>query len=71
MIERFPDNTHVRMLAGITSLSTPDMAREVEEFFTTHTVKQGQKSLDQHRERLRVNVRFREREAANIVGYFG
>ena len=23
IIERFPDNTHVRMLAGITALSTP------------------------------------------------
>jgi len=68
--ERFPDNTHVRMLAGITSLSTPELARDVERFFETHTVKQGQKTLDQHLERLRVNVLFRERETSNLVAYF-
>ena len=70
MIERFPDNTHVRMLAGITTLSTHELAADVNEFFKTHTVKQGQKTLDQHLERLEVNVRFRDREAANLVSYF-
>ena len=62
MISRFPDNTHVRMLAGITSLSTPELARDVEEFFKTHQVKQGQKTLDQQLERLQINVAFRRRE---------
>ncbi|MDP8921886.1 MAG: M1 family metallopeptidase [Chloroflexota bacterium] len=70
IVERFPDNTHVRMLAGITALSTPELASDVEQFFQTHTVKQGQKTLDQHLERLQVNVRFREREMSNLTGYF-
>jgi hypothetical protein len=52
MVARFPDNTHVRMLAGITALSTPDLAAEIEEFFSVPRVRQGQKTLDQHLERL-------------------
>ncbi|MCC6178717.1 MAG: M1 family metallopeptidase [Chloroflexi bacterium] len=67
---RFPDNSHVRMLAGLTALSTPDLAGDVEQFFQTHTVKQGQKSLDQHLERLRVNVAFRAREAGTLASVF-
>jgi puromycin-sensitive aminopeptidase len=70
MISRFPDNTHVRMLAGITSLSTPERARDVEDFFKTHHVKQGQKTLDQHLERLQINVAFRQRESARLAREF-
>ena len=70
MIQRFPDNTHVRMLAGITSLSTPELAPDIQEFFKTHHVKQGQKTLDQHLERLQINLAFRQRESAKLVGYF-
>ena len=69
MIERFPDNTHVRMLAGITSLSTPELASDVRAFFQSHTVKQGQKTLDQHLERLSINLAFRERESSKLGGY--
>jgi puromycin-sensitive aminopeptidase len=71
IVARFPDNTHVRMLEGITALSTPDLAPDVEQFFTTHTVKQGAKTLEQHLERLRINVAFRQREAGNLATYFG
>ena len=70
MVARFPDNTHVRMLAGITALSTPELAREIEEFFKTHHVKQGQKTLDQHLERLQINLAFRQRESAKLASYF-
>jgi len=70
MIERFPDNTHVRMLAGITALSTAEQVSDIESFFKTHTVKQGQKTLDQYLERLRINLAFREREASKLASYF-
>ncbi len=70
IMERFPDNAHVRMLAGITALSTPELADDVAQFFTTHTVKEGAKTLEQHLERLRINRAFREREAGNIARYF-
>ena len=70
IIGRFPDNTHVRMLGGITSLSTPELAADVEQFFATHGVKQGARTLQQHLERLRVNVAFRRREAATLASLF-
>jgi puromycin-sensitive aminopeptidase len=70
LIERFPDNTHVRMLEGITALSTPELATDVEEFFKTHTVSQGQKTLEQHLERLRINLQFRRREADVLARVF-
>jgi hypothetical protein len=33
-------------------------------------VKQGQKTLDQHLERLRINLAFRQREGAKLASYF-
>ena len=70
LVERFPENSHVRMLEGITALSTPELAADVVEFFNTHTVKQGAKTLQQHLERLHVNVAFRQREAPSLASYF-
>jgi puromycin-sensitive aminopeptidase len=70
MVSRFPDNTHVRMLAGITALSTPELVAEIEEFCSVPRVKQGQKTLDQHLERLRINLAFRQREGAKLASYF-
>jgi puromycin-sensitive aminopeptidase len=70
MVSRFPDNTHVRMLGGITALSTPELAAEIEEFFRVPRVKQGQKTLDQHLERLRINLAFRQREGSKLASYF-
>jgi puromycin-sensitive aminopeptidase len=68
IVQRFPDNTHVRMLEGITALSTPELVPDVEQFFKTHEVKQGQKTLEQHLERLRINLAFREREKGKLAG---
>ena len=58
------------MLGGITALSTPELAAEIEEFFTVPRVKQGQKTLDQHLERLRINLAFRQREGSKLASYF-
>jgi puromycin-sensitive aminopeptidase len=65
--ERFPSNTIVRMLEGIRSLATPDVAPEVFVFFETHEVPQGDKILAQHLERLEVNLAVRARESARLA----
>ncbi|MFN8633381.1 MAG: M1 family metallopeptidase [Chloroflexota bacterium] len=70
MVARFPDNTHVRMLAGVTALSTPELVPDIDRFFTVPRLKQGQKTLDQHLERLQVNLAFRQRESAKLASYF-
>ncbi len=58
---QFPSNTIVRMLTGIRWLADPETAADVETFFDGRTLPQGQKQLDQHLERLRVNAAFKAR----------
>ncbi|NNE74120.1 MAG: M1 family metallopeptidase [Acidimicrobiales bacterium] len=54
--ERFPSNSIARMLSGIRSLTTPDLAESVGRFLTDHPVPQGAKIVAQHRERQLINV---------------
>ena len=48
----------------------PELAAEIEEWVTVPRVKQGQKTLDQHLERLRINLAFRQREGSKLASYF-
>jgi puromycin-sensitive aminopeptidase len=64
---RFPSNSIVRMLEGIRSLSSADMAPTVFAFFETHEVPQGDKILAQHLERLEVNMALRARESDELT----
>ncbi len=67
MLDAYPDNAIVRMLDGFKALSEPDVAAEIEAFFQSHKVPQGDLTLQQHLERLRVNAALREREAAALA----
>jgi puromycin-sensitive aminopeptidase len=67
MLNAYPDNAMVRMLDGFKSLSYPDVASEIEAFFQSHNVPQGELTLQQHLEKLRVNVAWREREAEGLA----
>ena len=69
LLERFPDNSIVRMLDGIVSLSRRPVADEIPAFFEAHHVPDAGKRLDQALERLQIAVRFRERETGNLVRY--
>ena len=66
MLKQYPANSIVRMVGGIRSLSLPDQAHQVREFFKTHKVPTGELTLKQHLERLEVNVAFRQRETARL-----
>ena len=63
MTAQYPENAVPRMCGGITALV--DRESEVDEFFKTHKVKQGGKTIDQHLERLHVAVAFKKREIAS------
>jgi puromycin-sensitive aminopeptidase len=67
MNEVFPSNSIVRMLSGVRSLSKPELADDVLAFFEDHEVPQGALSLSQLLERLRINVRLRERESERLA----
>ena len=69
MLKQYPANSIVRMVGGIRSLSLPDQARQVRQFFNTHEVPTGELTLKQHLERLEVNVAFRQRETARLAAW--
>jgi puromycin-sensitive aminopeptidase len=70
MIKLYPENSIPRMCEGVTALTTPELQKQVKEFFTKHEVKQGGKTIDQHLERLHVAVLFQEREKKNFASAF-
>jgi puromycin-sensitive aminopeptidase len=61
MLRQYPDNSIVRMCEGITALVTADLEADVRDFFSTHPVRQGHRTLQQHLERLRLAVACKER----------
>jgi puromycin-sensitive aminopeptidase len=69
LVERFPDNTIPRLLGGVVTLSTPELAADVEAFVAAHPVSQASKTVEQHLERLQVNVGLRQREAGRIADH--
>jgi hypothetical protein len=59
------------MLEGISALAEPGLADDVHAFLDAHPVPQGRTVIAQHRERLRVQVAFRERERSRLAARFG
>ena len=67
MLEVYPDNSIVRMVSGVQALSKPAQAANVKKFFETHSVPTGELTLEQHLERLDVNVASRQRETGPLT----
>ena len=59
--QRLPSVIVPRMLGGISALSTPELAADVEAFLEAHPVPQGPLIVAQHLERMNVNVQLRRR----------
>ncbi|MCY4136482.1 MAG: M1 family metallopeptidase [bacterium] len=59
--QRLPSAIVPRMLGGISALSTPELADEVEAFLEAHPVPQGRLIVAQHLERQKINVQLRRR----------
>lgn len=62
MDQLFPKQGLRRMCGGIVNLATPELERDVRDFFTSRQIDLGGKTLDQNLEQLRVAVTVRERE---------
>jgi hypothetical protein len=71
MLREYPDSAIVRMLGGVRALARPEVAADVFRFFETHEVPTGRLAMEQHLEKLRINVALREREAARFEGDVG
>ena len=65
--DALPHNAIPRMLGGITSLNTAELAADTAAFLADHPVPQGARTVQQHLERQRVNVALREREGTRVA----
>jgi puromycin-sensitive aminopeptidase len=66
MDKLFPKQGLRRMCGGIVALATPELERDVQEFFTARKIDLGGKTLAQYLEQLRIAVTFRERELQTL-----
>jgi puromycin-sensitive aminopeptidase len=69
MDQLFPKQGLRRMCGGIVSLATPELERDVRDFFTTRKIDLGGKTLDQYLEQLRIAVTIRERDSLALHTY--
>ena len=61
LTSKFPENSIVRMLSGIRALNKRKYFNHLNSFFSDgDKIKQGKLQLDQHLEKLEINVQFRE-----------
>ena len=69
MDRMFPKQGLRRMCGGIVSLATPELERDVQDFFMTRKIDLGGKTLDQYLEQLRIAVNVRERDGIVLRQY--
>ncbi|MFL2665500.1 MAG: M1 family metallopeptidase [Dehalococcoidia bacterium] len=67
ILNKFPSNSIVRMLSGLTSLSKENLSNDIHKFFEKNHVPQGQLTLVQTLEKLRINVEFFNRESDEFL----
>ena len=69
MDQLFPKQGLRRMCGGIVTLATPELERDVRDFFITRKIDLGGKTLDQNLEQLRIAVTVRERDSRTLHTY--
>jgi puromycin-sensitive aminopeptidase len=69
MDHSFPKQGLRRMCGGIVSLATPELERDVRDFFSMRKIDLGGKTLDQYLEHLRIAVTVRERDSQALGTY--
>jgi puromycin-sensitive aminopeptidase len=65
----YPKHGLRRMAEGVIGLATPELEREVHDFFASRRIDFGGKTLEQYLEQLRVAVTLRTREGAALSAY--
>jgi puromycin-sensitive aminopeptidase len=65
----YPKHGLRRMAEGVIGLATPELERDVHEFFTARKIDLGGKTLAQYLEQLRIAVALGQRESRALAGY--
>jgi puromycin-sensitive aminopeptidase len=69
MDQLFPKQGMRRLCGGISNLATPELERDVRNFFESRKIDLGGKTLDQNLEQLRITVTVRERDSQALHSY--
>ena len=64
---RLPSAGIPRLIEGIRVVTSAELAEGIDAFLATHPVPQGDKQIEQHRERMWVSVALRDREAERLA----
>ena len=67
----YPKHALRRMAEGVTGLATPELERDVQEFFASRKIDLGGKQLAQYLEQLRMAVALGQRERAALERTLG
>jgi len=62
----YPKHGTRRMAEGVIGLATPELERDVNDFFTSRKIDLGGKTLSQYLEQLRIAVALGEREGRTL-----
>ncbi|HEY1116552.1 MAG TPA: ERAP1-like C-terminal domain-containing protein, partial [Acidimicrobiales bacterium] len=65
---RLPFNANQRLVEGITEITDPELAADVESWLAEHPIPEAATLIAQHVERMRVQVAVHGREAGHIAG---
>ena len=67
---KFPENSISRLLTGIRSITDDDCSKKIKIFLKNNKVPQGQKTVDQHLEKLNINIKFADFNLKYLENYF-
>ena len=70
LLAAVPAVTHSRIVEGISALSQPEVADEVQAFLGAHPMPEAAHAVRQNLERLDANVRMRARQTPVVTAYF-
>ncbi len=70
MVARYPETGFIRMVGGITGLSTREQMADVQTWLSANPVRGGDKAVSQALEQLHINVLLDERERPAIMAAF-
>jgi phosphoheptose isomerase len=56
--DKFPENSIPRLLTGIRAITDDECSEKIKTFLNNNKVPQGQKTVDQHLEKLNINLKF-------------
>ena len=70
LVKRYPETGFIRMVGGVTGLSTRELMADVTEWLAANPVRGGEKPVSQYLEQLQINVLFDERERPAVMAAY-